>query len=197
MVETVKKPKKSKPKQKPINVKPLRTQQEIEDFKWALRFTGKARDLLMFNIGINTGLRVSDIVPLKVGELRGKNKTKVYERKTKKYRELVFSPQLQADIEDYARGMSDDDYLFPSQKGDSYITETQAYRILQKAADVLEREDIGTHTMRKTFGYMYYRRTKDVAQLQKILNHSHPSITLEYIGVTDTEIEEVMSDFYL
>lgn len=50
-------------------------------------------------------------------------------------------------------------------------------------------DGIGTHTMRKTFGYWYYKQSKDIATLQSILNHSHPEITLRYIGITDEEIE--------
>jgi integrase len=58
-------------------------------------------------------------------------------------------------------------------------------------------DGIGTHTMRKTFGYWYYKQTKDVAKLQIILNHSHPRITLKYIGITDEEIEDSLNDFVL
>ena len=58
-------------------------------------------------------------------------------------------------------------------------------------------EGIGTHTMRKTFGYWYYKETRDIASLQMILNHSHPEITLKYIGITDEEIENSLSRFVL
>lgn len=58
-------------------------------------------------------------------------------------------------------------------------------------------DGIGTHTMRKTFGYWYYKQTKDIATLQMILNHSHPEITLRYIGVTDEEIENSLNNFVL
>jgi integrase len=44
---------------------------------------------------------------------------------------------------------------------------------------------IGTHTLRKTFGYHFYQRTKDVAMLQQIFGHSASSITLRYIGIND------------
>ena len=56
---------------------------------------------------------------------------------------------------------------------------------------------IGTHTMRKTFGYWFYKQTKDVAKLQNLLNHSHPDITLRYIGITEEEIEEDLQRFVL
>jgi integrase len=72
--------------------------------------------------------------------------------------------------------------LFPSRKGDQPITPTQAYRQLNKAARMVDIESgIGTHTMRKTFGYWFYKQTKNVAKLQNLLNHSHPDITEEEI----------------
>lgn len=58
-------------------------------------------------------------------------------------------------------------------------------------------DGIGTHTMRKTFGYWFYKQTKDVAKLQSLLNHSHPKITLRYIGITDEEIENDLNNFVL
>lgn len=51
--------------------------------------------------------------------------------------------------------------------------------------------------MRKTFGYWYFKQTKDIATLQMILNHSHPEITLRYIGITDEEIENSLNNFVL
>lgn len=53
-------------------------------------------------------------------------------------------------------------------------------------------ENIGTHTMRKTFGYHFYQKTKDAAMLMKIFNHSNIYITLRYIGMEQDYIDEVM-----
>jgi len=100
-------------------------------------------------------------------------------------------------IESYTRYLSPSAWLFPSQKGNGHISTTQAYRVLQKAAEALGREDIGTHTMRKTFGYHHYKQHKDVAVLQQLFNHSAPSITMQYIGVTEDEVDATMEDFSL
>ncbi|RAP78593.1 integrase [Paenibacillus montanisoli] len=82
-------------------------------------------------------------------------------------------------------------------QGDSAITPTQAYRQLSKAADMVEVKSVGNHTCRKTFGYWFYKQTKDVAKLQSILNHSKPDVTLRYIGITAEEIESDLADFKL
>ena len=93
--------------------------------------------------------------------------------------------------------MQDEDYLFPSRKGDKPITRVQAYRILNAVADKLGLEEIGTHTLRKTFGYHHYQQYKDVAVLQDIFNHSSPSITLRYIGITNDIVDSTIDGFYL
>ena len=178
-----------------FNVEPLRSLEEIEEMKKALFELGGARDKFLFTLGINTGLRISDIVPLRVGDVRGKLYLDLSEKKTAKKRR-VHLYALQGDILEYCDGMADDEFLFPSRNG-GHISTTQAYRILVKAGDWIGRNDIGTHTMRKTFGLHYYRRTKDVATLMEIFNHSAPSVTKRYIGIRDEEIAESLKDFKL
>lgn len=181
-----------------INVQPLRTTKEITDMIEALGMAPKtaARNVLLFKIGISTGLRISDIVKLKVSDVRGKSSFKIREGKTKKER-TVHLNAIMAEIADYTTDMNDSAYLFASRKGDSHITTTQAYRILTGAADMIGRTDIGTHTMRKTFGYHYYKRTHDVVTLMNIFNHADQSTTKRYIGITDEEVADTLKDFRL
>lgn len=184
-----------------VNVEPLRTRQEIEDFKDALKLTGGQRDLMLFTIGINTGLRIGDILALKVSDVRGRDTAVIIEQKTGKKRTLYLR-NIADEIDAYTRFMDEGDYLFSSRKKDAdgrskAISTTQAYRALQKAADLLERGDIGTHTMRKTFGYQHYQRNKDIAILMVILNHSSPSVTKRYIGIRQDEITSTLIDFRL
>lgn len=178
------------------DVQPLRTREEIEDMKQSLRRWCGERDYFLFLFGINTGLRVSDIVPLQVKDIRGKNYVNVLEGKTKKARHVNLR-EIRSEIEAYTRGMDDEDWVFPSRKGNGHITPTQAYRALVKAGEMIDRMDIGTHTMRKTFGYHHYKRNKDVAALQEILNHSAPSITKRYIGIRQDEIDQSLEGFKL
>ncbi len=49
-------------------------------------------------------------------------------------------------------------WLFSSRKEDQLISKIQAYRQLQKVGDFADIESIGTHTMRKTFGYWFYKQ---------------------------------------
>lgn len=90
------------------------------------------------------------------------------------------------------------EYLFTSQKGNNKpITTTQAYRIIVAAGTNIGLTEIGTHTMRKTFGYWHYQQFHDIAILQEIFNHSSPSITLRYIGINQDEIDKSYYSFSL
>jgi len=95
--------------------------------------------------------------------------------------------------------MADDEYLFQSRNGENKpITRMQAYRIINDACkQVGIKDQIGTHTLRKTFGYHHYQQYKDVAILQDIFNHSAPSVTLRYIGINDDMKDKTMQDFEL
>lgn len=173
-----------------IDVQPIISKQEINELIEAIGMSQNGlRDQLLFKLGVSTGLRCGDLVALKVEQVKGKSSFKIREGKTKKER-TVYLNNLMADIADYIETLPFDAiYLFPSRKGGSHITTTQAYRIIAKAGDMIGNHSIGTHTMRKTFGYTYYQATKDVATLMGIFNHSSQKTTLRYIGITEEAIE--------
>ncbi|WP_079473948.1 tyrosine-type recombinase/integrase [Marinococcus halophilus] len=186
-----------------VNVQPLRTQEEIKDMINALRRGNKAtrkrkdlaeRDVLLFLTGINTGLRAGDLVRLKVADVRT-DTCYLQEQKTGKKREIQLA-SIRPELDPFLEGKPDEAYLFASQKG-THLSTTQVYRILEAAADWLGRSDIGTHTMRKTFGYHLYKQTKDVALLQEIFNHASPTITKRYIGIRREEINRSLEQFRL
>jgi integrase len=184
-------------------VQPIREKKKIDAMKKVLN-TNK-RDFLMFTLGINCGLRISDILSLKVGDvLNEKGKVKEYfelrEKKTDKYRRIVLSDNVQKAVVDYLKGYSDglDRPLFVSRKKDingmpKPLTRQQSYNILNgAAATVGVNEAIGCHSLRKTFGYYAYKAGTDIVLLQQIFNHSTPSVTLRYIGIVQDDIDNVI-----
>ncbi|KAA6455961.1 integrase [Bacillus thuringiensis] len=183
-----------------IDVQPIRDKEQIEKMKWALGRHCSERDYILFLIGINTGLRVSDLLQLKTEQIiklkrRKRKEFMVREGKTKKER-MVNITSIFNKVHSYAEKL-ESEWLFPSRKGDKPISKIQAYRQLQKAGEWAEIESIGTHTMRKTFGYWFYKQTKDIAMLQDILNHSTPQITLKYICINKEEKDNVLDKFEL
>lgn len=174
-------------------VQPIRDPKKIQEMKELLN----PRDSFMFTLGINVGVRISDLLQLKVKDIRGKNHLVMTESKTGKQKRFLINSQLKQVIYNYTEGMDGDAWLFPSRKGDKPISRVQAYRVLNQTAKEIGLEEIGTHTLRKTFGYHFYKNTKDIAMLQEIFNHSAPSITLRYIGINQDSMDEAMNNFML
>ncbi|UOF92395.1 site-specific integrase [Fodinisporobacter ferrooxydans] len=178
-------------------VEPIRDIDKIQEIKdYLLRKS--YRDYFLFVFGINSGLRISDVLPLRVMDVKYTKHFKIKEKKTKNIRKTIITPILKSEIEKYTFRMADSDYLFLSQKGEKPITRIQAWQIIHNAAKACGVEGaIGTHTLRKTFGYHFYQQYKDVAMLQYIFGHSSPSITLRYIGINDDMVDEALERFSL
>src|SRR5690625_5074788 len=172
-------------------VHPIRRTGDIEQMKATL--SGNPRDLLMFTIGINSGLRISDILPLKIGQVRGQTELTIREGKTGKTKTFRFNQAIiDAAAELIPNGAADSDYLFPSRKAGRPISRVQAYRILSGAArDSGVTDSIGCHSLRKTFGYHAYKAGVDLSLLQSIFNHAAQDVTLRYIGITQDKIDDV------
>lgn len=169
--------------------------------KWALKRHCSERDYMLFLIGIYTELRVSDLLQLEtqtIIELKQKKKRKEFkikEGKTKKER-MINLTSIFDEVYLYAQTI-ESIWLFPYRKGNKPINKIQTYRKLQKAEDFSGIEFIGTHTMGKTFGYWFYKQTKDVAILQEILNHSTPQIPLTSIDINKEEKNNILDIFHI
>lgn len=157
------------------------------------------RDYAIFTFGINCGLRISDMLSLKVKDVRGKKYIVLKEDKTNKEKQFPITPTMREILEPLLLNQSDDKYIFRSRRNENRNVErTMIYKILNEAGKKVGiDEKIGTHTLRKTFGYWHYKKFKDVAILQNIFNHSAPSVTMRYIGITQEEINNSYMNFSL
>lgn len=177
-------------------MQPIRNLDIIEEFKELLK-QWELRNWLLFCVGISTGLRISDILPLRLKDVSG-TYIELTEKKTKKYRKIIINKRLRSYFDHYLSEydwLGPDDFLFKSQMGNFPISEVQAWRIMKKIAKQMGLDSIGTHTMRKSFGYHLYQRTKDIALVQEILNHSSSRITMIYIGLVQENIDRAIMDF--
>lgn len=153
------------------------------------------RNYVMFMTGIYTGLRISDILNLQVKDVKGHH-ISIREIKTGKEKRFIIVPPLKKILQEYISGRGDYDYLIKSRNGENKpIHRSTAYRILNEAAAHVNLKEIGTHTLRKTFGYHFYQATKDVALLQSLFNHDSPKVTLRYIGVNQDSLDKAMMKF--
>ncbi|MDU0074466.1 MULTISPECIES: tyrosine-type recombinase/integrase [Bacillus] len=175
-------------------VQPIRDPECIFYIKRFLKEQSE-RNYMLFVTGINSGLRISDILELRVRDAK-RPYFNLIEKKTKKKKRIEMTPELQRELKAYIEGEEDHEYLFKSREGiNKSISRSMAYKILRAAAEYVNLDDIGTHTLRKTFGYHFYKQTKDVAMLQEIFNHSDQRTTLRYIGINQDAMNNAMKKF--
>lgn len=177
-------------------VEPIRNIDDLKKVEKILEGQG-LRNLLIFAIGTNCGLRISDILSLNVGDVKNKNYIQLIEKKTGKSKKIQINSKLKPLLNTFTKGRKVTEPLFLT-IFKNRMDRSAAYRIINYACNKAGIEaNIGTHTLRKTFGYHYYKKYKDVVMLQKIFNHSHPEVTLRYIGLEQDKIDESYIDFIL
>ena len=155
-------------------VQPIRDTKKIDAMKAIMRGEGNYRDLLLFTLGINTGLRISDILALKWSSflnggrlLKVESKLYLVEIKTKKVKTFVLNKSVVEALKlyyDSLDSVSPDDPVFSSRKSDNGsprpLSRVGAWMLLNRYACMVGlNAGIGTHTLRKTFGY---HRTREV-----------------------------------
>lgn len=177
-------------------VEPIRKKSDIKKVEQVLASQSK-RNLLLFVLGTNCGLRISDILSLNVADVRNKSHIQIVERKTGKFKKLPINDRLKPMIEEFVKGRKNVEPLFLSHWGHRLDRVTAYYIIRNACEEAGIQANVGTHTMRKTFGYHHYQQFKDVVILQKIFNHSSSQITLRYIGIEQDQIDDSYSNFIL
>lgn len=178
-------------------VEPIRDRQKVRDIQEYLKRINE-RNYIMFITGVYSGLRISDIIKLKVSDVKERKYVYIREKKTKKQNIIALNKLLIKEFKWYCEDKPDDEYLIKSRESTNKpISRQRAYQIIKNVAESFEVENLGTHTLRKTFGYHYYNQTKDVATLMKLFNHSDPSITLKYIGVVQDQLNKARQDFII
>jgi integrase len=172
-------------------VQPIRDPRVIEGIKHYLR-ARSLRNYLFFCFGIYSGLRVSDLRTLKVGMVKGTH-IQIVEKKNKNKKRFIIHPAIRDDLNRFIAGKKDDDFLFPSRQiktksrlKDQPFDRSTAYRMLNDAAKQFGLSEIGTHTMRKTWGYMLYTQNPhNIALLMDMFGHKEEATTLRYLGLTN------------
>lgn len=180
-----------------ITVNPIRNLKDIKK-KIKRKLKTNPRDLLLFTLGVNNGLRISDLLNLKVGDVRDLAPGEILnilEKKTGKQNVLMVNKEsrkvLDAFLSEFCPG--DEEFLFKSRKGVNRPI-TKSY-VNQKVKEWTKgmKGNFGTHSMRKTFGYVQ-RMNFGVGfeVLCKRFGHSNPSVTMRYLGIEDKEVSGIL-----
>lgn len=193
---------------------PIKSMDDIFEISHFLISNGRYRDNMLFIVGINFGLRVSDLRVLRFSNLINDNLTfkdsfAVFEQKTrntrkrKKNRYITINTAVVEAVTlylEHTESVTLSDYMFRSvsNRGGNLnepLSNKSIDRILKGIATDLDLSvKMSTHTLRKTFCYhqmvMSHNDSRKLLLLQKMLGHSSPAQTLDYIGITSEEIDE-------
>lgn len=190
---------------------PIRTLEHIHQAQEYFLTTGRTRwhrlrNYMIFILGISTGLRGSDLLKLKIGDVLYENGTvrshfRTIEKKTRKTNLPMINAAAKEAIENYLGCLETIDlneYLILSERK-GQMTPVQLYRILHKLnTDLGFEEHIGAHSMRKTFAYwnlkMHPNDNNALAVIQQMMNHSSSQTTLRYCGITKEDKDVFYTD---
>jgi integrase len=180
-----------------IAVQPIRDIKDIESIKKLL--SGNTRDLLLFTMGINNGLRCGDLLKLKVRDVQDLKPCEtltVREQKTGKDNILMINKTTHKILKQFLNEMKpdDDQYLFKSRKGCGHLTVGSVNAMVKEwCRSINIKGNYGTHSLRKTFGYIQ-RKKYGVGWeiLCKRFNHSSPAVTMRYLGIEDKEVNGIL-----
>lgn len=173
------------------SVEPIRDIERVYDIAEYLEARNQ-RDYVLFILGIYSGLRISDLLQMRVRDVHD-GFIYLREKKTGKEKKIEIHKDIKNILEEYMAHKKSFEFLFKSRKGlNQPITRQRAYGILKDAAGAFGLRMIGTHTLRKTFGYHLYQQTKDAAMIKEILNHNDISTTLIYIGINQDRMNSAV-----
>ena len=187
-----------------MTVEPIRDKKKVKQL-YEYLLSDSDRNALLFKLGINTILRVSDLLKLKVSNIYTPNMKPrehlcIREEKTGKLNKIKLHKEMLTLLKDYIEtwGLKYDDWLFFSYINPTrHIDRTVAWKILKEAGKKCGLESVGTHTMRKTRAYHVYQQTKDIHHVMELLNHQSPRFTMRYIGITQSQKDKTQKEIIL
>ena len=187
-------------------VEPIRDRKKIAQIKNLLRGEGRFRDLLLFTVGINTALRVSDLLRLQIGHFMDdrqslKRHFQIKEQKRGKRHEVFVNTSIREIFKEYLAAYPNiasnpQHFLFFNTKDNDFaepIGRGQAWKFITAICkQVGLRGNFGTHSLRKTWGYHARLQGVDLALIMYKLNHASIAYTKRYLGITDDELQAVV-----
>lgn len=187
---------------------PIRTSDDITRFKQYFLEKGQIRNFTMVTLGLNTSLRIGDLLGLtwedvydfKKRQYRGH--ISLTEQKTGKKNIIALNKEAKSALkalENSLDALEPDQYIFKSRVGKNQpIGRVTAYKIIQEAVEDLNLEGtISCHSLRKTFGYHAWKKGVPPALIMSIYNHSSIEITKRYLSIDQDDKDEVFLEMNL
>jgi integrase len=185
-----------------IKSEPIRSLVDIQRLRDLL--AGRPRDLALFTVGINTPLRVGDLLALKIGQVRQLQPNAVLRiqdpRTGKPYRvgfNRLCCAVVAALIADRTSGTSssmasDNDFLFPSQRGEALLTTSLNRLVKSWCQRIGLAGNYGAHSLRKTWGYHQFATFgTDLGRLMAFFHHASRRQTLAYLCLKPNDFKNI------
>ena len=187
---------------------PIRNLDDLKSLKnYYLKVQPNLRNYALISTGVNTALRISDILCLKWGDVYNfqlqtfRRHISLTEQKTGKEACIAMNKSLcQALLryKDSLDAVESENYIFSGKYPDTHLSRSQAFRIIKHACEELHlSEHISCHSLRKTFGYHAWNSGADPAILMIIYNHSSFSITKRYLGIEQDDKDQIFLNLHL
>lgn len=177
-----------------VSVDPIRDKNIYNKIKKDLREWNE-KYYVMFLVGSLLALRISEILALRVGDVKNKAEYTFRQSKTGKEITIAFNPELKAALKTYCSNRDPQEALIPARDNEyKPLSECRAWEVISQEGNKYGLH-LGTHSLRKTCAYHYYMQTKDLATLKVWLNHTAERDTLTYIGVTKERVRQAMISF--
>jgi integrase len=187
-------------------VEPIRDTKKIAQIKNTLRGEKRYRDLLLFVVGINSALRISDLLQLQIDHFVGEegriqNRFRIKEKKRGKRQEVVINNSIRETLGEFLSAYpmiieKPDHSIFFNTKMIDFsksINRGQAWKIISSICKKVGlKGNYGTHTLRKTWGYHARMNGVGMELIMHKLNHESIAYTKRYLGITDDELEIVV-----
>jgi len=182
-------------------VEPIRDPKKILAIKRNLKESGNIRNYLLFVMGINTALRIGDLLALKVTDVidrKGEIKEYLFikEKKTGRNAKIYLNEAVKQALSQYfesGKAIDPGSYLFKSERSNKPLERVRVWMMIQdwvKEAG-LEGERYGTHSLRKTWGYQARKQGATIEQISEKLGHRSVTVTKRYIGINQEEINKI------
>ncbi len=174
-----------------IKVEPIRDRSAIKRIKKLL--ADQPRNLTLFTLGINVAFRANELVALDVADVAHLPVGGVLDhkqKKTKKYRAVIINETAHTAIHQWlaVRPPSDSPALFPSQRGERLTVPSVHLLVKTWCKNVGLRGNYGSHTLRKTWGYMQREAGINEILISEAYGHSSVTQTRSYLGVQSEEV---------
>ena len=177
---------------------PIYNKKQVSKFLSYYRKQGQYRNWVLVTLCIHTALRISDILKLRTDDVydfkkkRVRSSFSIVEGKTKKSKTVRLNKSVVTALMAFLPEVETGKALILNERTGKSISRVQAHRLIRAAAEAVGIEgNVSCHSLRKTFGYHAWKEGVSPAVIMEIYNHSSLAVTRRYLGVTQSDMDEV------